>query len=212
MTIDGLPPYRRAVLGMGNRQCRPCAMLREAAEFARLLELDMLGVFIDDQSLIELAALAVCARAASSRARLAGARTQTRGQASCAPQPSRLAGSFRQEIESQGVACSFEVHAGNPAAVASSVVQTTDVLIVMEPPAVECFAPGWESARRAALESAAAVAAAAALGHAAAWPGGSRGGQPSDVCFQLASHIGESNSASKSSPFHRGSGVTHKRC
>ena len=56
MTIDALSPYRRAVLGMGIGNIDR-DMLREAAEFARLLELDMLGVFIEDPSLIELAAL-----------------------------------------------------------------------------------------------------------------------------------------------------------
>lgn len=187
MTTDSRPPYRRAVLGMGIGNVDR-DMLRGAAEFARLLELDMLGVFIEDRSLIELAALPF-----ARELRLPGHDWQTLEPQrvgdelrAAAEQARRL---FRQEVESQGLACSFEVHSGNPAALASGVTQTTDVLIVMEPLAVDRLAPGWEPARRAALESAAAVLLLPRSGMPRRGPVAAVAASPSDVCFQLAAHI-----------------------
>lgn len=187
MTTDGSPPYRRAVLGMGTGNADR-DMLREAAEFARLLELDMLGVFIEDRSLIELAALPF-----ARELRLPGHDWQAlephrvdNELRAAAEQARRL---FQQEVESQGVVCSFEVHSGSPAALASSVAQTTDVLIVMEPLAVDMLAPGWKAARRAALESAAAVLLLPRSGMPRRGPVAAVAASPSDVCFQLASHI-----------------------
>jgi hypothetical protein len=164
------------------------AMLREAAEFARLLELDMLGVFIEDRSLIELAALPFARELRLPGHDWQALEPQRVGSElrAAAEQARRL---FRQEIESQGVACSFEVHSGNPAALASSVAQTTDVLIVMEPLAVDMLAPGWEAARRAAIASAAAVLLLPRSGMPRRGPVAAVAASPSDVCFQLASHI-----------------------
>lgn len=185
---DGTPPYRRAVLAMGTGNVDR-DMLREAAEFARLLELDVLGVFIEDRSLIELAALPF-----ARELRLPGHDWQAlepqrvvNELRAAAEQARRL---FRQEIGSQGVACSFEVHSGSPAAMASSVAQTTDVLIVMEPLAVDMLAPGWELVRRAALQSAAAaVLLLPRSGMPRRGPVAAVAASPLDPCFQLALHI-----------------------
>lgn len=187
MTTDGSPLYRRAVLDMGTGNVDRDT-LREAAEFARLLELDMLGVFIEDRSLIELAALPFARELRLPGHDWQALEPQRVGDElrATAEQARRL---FRQEVESQGVACSFEVHSGKPAAFASSVAQTTDVLIVMEPLAVDMLAPGWKLTRQAALESAAAVLLLPRSGMPRRGPVAAVAANPSDMCFQLASRI-----------------------
>ena len=187
MTSKASSRYRRAVLGLGTGSVDR-DMLRAAAEFARLLELEMLGVFIEDRALLGLAALPF-----ARELRLPGHDWQTLQPQrvgdelrAAAQQAQRL---FQQEIASQGVVCRFEVRAGDPATLASDVAQTSDVLIVVEPVALDALAPGSEPARRAALASAAAVLLLPRSGMPRRGPVAVVAAGPSDPSFVLASHI-----------------------
>ena len=179
--------YRRAVLGLGTGSVDR-GMLRAAAEFARLLKLEMLGVFIEDRSLLGLAALPF-----ARELRLPGHEWQTLEPQrvgdelrAAAQRAQRL---FQQEIASQGLACRFEVRPGDSATLASDVAQSSDVLIIVEPVALDALAPGSEPARRAALASAAAVLLLPRSGMPRGGPVAAVAAGPSDPCFALASRI-----------------------
>lgn len=187
MTSKASSPYRRAVLGLGTGSVDR-DMLRAAAEFARLLELEMLGVFIEDRALLGLAALPF-----ARELRLPGHNWQTLQPQrvedelrAAAQQAQRL---FHQEIASQGVTCRFEMRPGDPTTLASDIAQTSDVLIVGEPAALDALAPGSEPARRAALASAAAVLLLPRSGMPRRGPVAAVAAEPSAPCFALASRI-----------------------
>lgn len=189
MTSKSSSRYRRAVLGMGPGSIDR-HMLRAAGEFARLLELEMLGVFIEDRSLLGLAALPF-----SRELRLPGHDWQALEPErvgdelrAAAQQAQRL---FRQEVASQGVACRFEVRPGDPATVAGDVAQTSDILIVGEPMAIDALASGSKPARRAALSSAAAVLLLPSSGMPRHGPVAAVATGPSDSCFELACRIAD---------------------
>ena len=186
MTSKASSRFRRAVLGLGpggiDRQ-----ILRAAGEFARLLELEMLGIFIEDRSLLGLSALPF-----SRELRLPGHDWQ-------ALEPQRVGDELRaaaqqaqqlfwQEIASQGVACRFEVRPGDPATVAGDVAQTSDILIVVEPMATDALTSGSKPAQRA-LSSAAAVLLLPSSGMPRRGPVAAVATGPSDTCFELASRI-----------------------
>ncbi|MFO1082962.1 MAG: hypothetical protein U1E21_00220 [Reyranellaceae bacterium] len=190
MTSKASSRYRRAVLGLGTGSIDR-HMLRAAGEFARLLELEMLGLFIEDRSLLGLAALPF-----SRELRLPGHDWQTLEPQrvgdelrAAAEQAQRL---FRQEIASQGVACRFEVRAGDPGKVAGDVAQTGDILIVAEPMEIEALASASTPARRAALSSAAAVLLLPRSGMPQRGPVAAVASGPAGACFELASRIAES--------------------
>jgi hypothetical protein len=187
VTLAEPSPYRRAVLGLGT-----CSIdrhvLRAATEFARLLDLEMLGVFVEDRSLIDLAALPF-----ARELRLPGHDWQTLNPGrlgeelrAAADQDRRL---FLQEVESQGVTGEFEVRQGDPATLVISLAQTTDILIVTEPAAADALAQGHESVRHAALASMAAVLFLPRSGMARRGPVAAIAATHSDACFRLASRI-----------------------
>ncbi|MGD9879732.1 MAG: hypothetical protein AB7U95_06300, partial [Reyranella sp.] len=155
MTSKASTSYRRAVLGMSSGSVDR-HMLQAAAEFARLLELEMLGVFIEDQSLIDLAGLPFTRelRMPGHEWRMMEPQRVDDELRAAAQQAARL---FQREIKSRGLACRFEVRRGSPVTLASKVAQATDVLILAEPAAFDLLAPGSEPARQAAEASAAAV-------------------------------------------------------
>lgn len=118
---NGTPPYRRAVLGMGaggvDRR-----MLRTAAEFARLLDLEMLGLFIEDRSLLALAALPFARELRLPGHDWRALEVQVIGDElrAAALRARKL---FEEEIEPQGIAYSFEVQRGDPAILSSNVAR-----------------------------------------------------------------------------------------
>jgi hypothetical protein len=190
LTSTASLPYRRAVLGMAagsvDRQ-----MLQAAAEFARLLELEMLGVFIENQSLIGLAALPF-----ARELRLPGYGWHVLDRQrlddelrAAALQAGQI---FQREVASRGVTCRFEVHRGDPVTLASNVAQASDILIVAETVAFDPHAPGGEPAQRAALASAAAVLLLPRSGMPLHGPVAAvAAGQP-DACLEVAARIAAS--------------------
>lgn len=163
-------------------------VLRAAAEFARLLELEMLGVFIEDQSLIDLAALPF-----TRELRLPGYEWQVleprrvdEELRAAARQAARL---FAREVEAQGLTCRFEVRRGNPATLASSVAQATDVLILAEPATFDLDGPRGKPGRQAAEESAAAVLLLPRSGMPLLGPVVAVAASRLDASFELAARI-----------------------
>jgi hypothetical protein len=163
-------------------------VLRTVAEFARLLHLEMLGLFIEDRSLLALAALpfarelrlpghdwrALEVQGISDELRVAALRTR------------KL---FEEEIEPQGIAYSFEVQRGDPAILWGNVTRPTDILIVVEPDASEILASGWEPTRRATETSAAAILLLPRSGMPRRGPIAAVAASNSDPSFQLAARL-----------------------
>lgn len=187
MTSKASTSYRRAVLGMSSGSVDR-HMLQAAAEFARLLELEMLGVFIEDQSLIDLAGLPFTRelRMPGHEWRMMEPQRVDDELRAAAQQAARL---FQREIKSQGLACRFEVRRGSPVTLASKVAQATDVLILAEPAAFDLLAPGSEPARQAAEASAAAVLLLPRTGMPRHGPVAAVAASRSDACFELATRI-----------------------
>jgi hypothetical protein len=163
-------------------------MLRGAAEFARLLKLEILGIFIEDRSVLGLSTLPF-----ARELRLPGHDWQAlepqrvaRELQAAAEQARRL---FREEVESQGVICRFEVQRGDPATLVSGVAETTDILIVAEPIAANRLGSAFAPTRRAALASAAAVLLLPPSGMPQRGPVVVVAAGTSDPCFLLASRI-----------------------
>ena len=154
--MAGRPGFRRVILSLGpdgvDRQ-----MLKAVADFACLLELEMVGIFVEDESVLGLEGLPFLREL-----RLPGrawhpfdpVRVSDELRAA-AQQAKRL---LEEEGTARGMACRFEVRRGDPASLASAVGELTDIVVVCEP--VE--AVGWLSmavsrARRSAFTSPASV-------------------------------------------------------
>lgn len=185
MTAKASIPFRRAILSMAAGGVDRHT-LQAAAEFARLLQLEILGVFVEDQSLIGLAALPF-----TRELRLPDYDWQLLDQQrvdddlrAAALQAERL---FQSEVTSKGVASSFEVRRGDPSTIASDVAQPTDVLIVAEPVAI--LAATTEPMQRAALRSSAAVLLLPRSGLPKHGPVAAVAASRSDQSFALASRI-----------------------
>ena len=180
-------PYRRAILGMGAGRIDR-GVLGAAAEFARLLELEMLGIFVEDRSVFGLAALPF-----ARELRLPGhdwrALEPQRVIDELRAAAERARQLFRQEVESKGVMSHFEVRRGDPVTLASAVATSTDVVIVAEPFAADRLAYGFVPAQRAALASAAAVLLLPTSGMSRRGPVAAVAAGPSDTCFLLATRI-----------------------
>ena len=185
--LKGPPAYRRAVLGMGaggvDRH-----MLRTAAEFARLLDLEMLGLFIEDRSLLALAALPFARELRLPGHDWRALEVQGIGDElrAAALRARKL---FEEEIEPRGIAYSFEVHRGDPAILSGNVTRPTDILIVVEPDAAEMVASGWEPTPWAAATSAAAVLLLPRSGMPPRGPIAAIAASSSDPSFQLAARL-----------------------
>jgi len=149
-------PFRRVVLGMGPGSI-DLQMLRSAAEFARLLELEMLGIFIEDPAVLALTDLPFVRElrlldrawrpfdALRVAADLRAAAEQARRQ-------------FDREGAAVGVACHFEIRRGDPATLTSSLSDETDIIVMAEPAtAAERATTTVVRAQRAALTSPASV-------------------------------------------------------
>ncbi len=182
----GVAPLRCVILDTGDVD-RPT--LRAAAEFARLLRLEILGVFIEDPSLLALASLpfarelrmpeygwqALMPQRLDEELRVAGLRARER---------------FREEIELRGLPGRFEVRRGDPATLTEAVAQPSDVLIVAaEPQAAGAFAPAHALVRRAALASAASLLLLPQTGMAGPGPVAAVVDSEAGPCFELASRI-----------------------
>jgi hypothetical protein len=148
--------YRRVILGMGPGSVDRLA-LRAASEFASLLELQMLGIFVEDATMLRLADLPFVREL-----RLPGRGWETLDPARlldelrlAADQARRL---FEQEVASRGVVSHFEVHRGDPSTLLSGLAQATDIVVAAEPAGTTDWSarphtPAW----RAVLASPAAV-------------------------------------------------------
>jgi hypothetical protein len=148
-------PFRRAILTVGAEGADR-RVVRAAAEFARLLKLEMLGVFIEDQSLLDLASFPF-----ARELRLPGhdwqpldARQVGHELQALAQRARKL---FHQEAKSLGMSSRFEVRRCEPRMLPAGIAQLTDILIVAEPASVDLLTPTVARFRLAALASAASI-------------------------------------------------------
>lgn len=148
--------YRRVVLGLhpGALQRRT---LRTAAEIARLLELEMLGIFIEDQTVLGASALSF-----TRELRLPGHAWQpleshrVEDDLRAAAEQARVL--LDQESAALGITCRFEVRRGDPATLVVATCELTDIVVLAEPAEeAERMTAAIGRERRAALASPAAI-------------------------------------------------------
>jgi hypothetical protein len=148
--------YRRLILELYHGAA-DAATMRSAAEFARLLDLDLHCLFIEDEALFALAELPFAREirlpthqwspidADTMAAELRQAAAETRR-------------ALDEIIRSVGVASAFEVLRGDPAACIAAVCQAGDIVVVAQPgPPIARTTHGIAQAQAAAHGSAAAV-------------------------------------------------------
>ncbi|MFO1160397.1 MAG: hypothetical protein U1E60_16280 [Reyranellaceae bacterium] len=179
-------PYRRAVLGMPTGGVDR-HLLRAAAEFARLLELELLGVFMEDPALFSLATLPFARELRLPGHDWQALDLQRMGEElrAAADRERRL---FEKELMAYGVACRFEVHRGDSATLARHVARASDILIVEEPMEIDTLAAGGDPARLSLL-SAATILLVPRTGMPQGGPVAAVVADPSDPCLRIASRI-----------------------
>lgn len=148
--------YRRLLLDL-----RPGgldrATLRAAAELARLLDVEMLGIFVEDQSMVGAANLPF-ARELQLPARDWRPANAERlaAELQAAAEHARLL--LLREGEAAGISCRFVVRRGDPAATIASLCSFHDIVAVAEPEeAIEGLTGTAGRVRDAALSSEATV-------------------------------------------------------
>jgi hypothetical protein len=163
--------------------------LRTAVEFARLLELEMLGIFVEDPAVLGLGNLPFLRelRLPDHAWRAFEPERVAADLRAAAEQARKL---FDQEGAAQGVTCRFEVRQGDPATLVCSLGEETDILVMAEPTAAaERVTAALERAQHAAAASSAAVLF---LPPSALLPRGSvavLAANEADPAFELASRI-----------------------
>lgn len=148
--------YRRLLLDLRPGRLDRTA-LRAAAELARLLDVEILGVFVEDQSVVGAANLPF-ARELQLPARdwrpVNAERLAAELQAA-AEHARRL---LLREGEAAGIGCRFEVRRGDPATTIASLCSFHDIIAVAEPgEAIERLTDTAGRVRNAALSSEATV-------------------------------------------------------
>jgi hypothetical protein len=179
--------FRRLVLELGHGAADP-GVVREAAAFARLLGVDLHGLFVEDEALLGLGVLPF-AREINPITRRWRKLDQD-----------RLAGEFRaaalrartvltESARDAGLDAAFEVRRGDPAAFLAAVCLETDIVAV---PAAGLSALGgrviWETAHR----SAAAVLVLPEDGRRGGGPVVAIVSGPDDLALTIASDLARS--------------------
>ncbi len=148
--------YRRLLLDL-----RPGGldrtMLRAAAELARLLDVEMMGVFVEDASIVGAASFPFTRELrlpAHDWHPASADRLESEMQA--AAEQARLL--LAREGQAAGISCHFEVHRGDPAATIAGLCDFHDIVAVAEPnEAIERLTDTAGRVREAALSSEATV-------------------------------------------------------
>ena len=126
-----MPHHRRIVLSLHHGAASRSAM-RHAAEMARLLDVGLTGIFVEDEAVHGLAAMPF-----AREFRLPSHDWQP-------IDPARIAEAFRHEaaavqrsmdLEARGcgVACAFEVRRGDPFGSVGELLQPADMIVLAEP-------------------------------------------------------------------------------
>lgn len=149
------PTFRRLIVGVQPRPPDPA--MRAAAELARRLNLDLLGLFVEDKSLIGLAALPFAREirpfGGTWHAIAVDELMQEAAQAA-----QRAERQFNDLVRGLPTPTRFEVRQGSPADSIHAVSMAGDVIAIIEPDNPgERFSHQFASVCAAALRSAAAV-------------------------------------------------------
>jgi hypothetical protein len=150
------PDYRRLLLDFAAGGIDRAA-LRAAADLARLLDVEMLGLFIEDQSMVGAANLPFLREL-----RMPMHEWQPVSSETLALELRLLSEQARMVLVEEGAAvgarCRFEVRRGDPATAVAGLCSFQDIIAVTEPAdAVEWLTGTADRARKAALSSEAAV-------------------------------------------------------
>jgi hypothetical protein len=156
MSMQAPSAYRRLILDLCHGAADP-EIMRAAAEFARLLGLDLHCLFIEDEAVLALAELPFAReiRLPTHDWSPIDANTIAAELRQAAAQTHRLLDEVIQDV---GIPSEFVVLRGDPAACIAAVCRTNDIVVIAEPgPAVARTTHGVTRLRAAAHESAASV-------------------------------------------------------
>lgn len=149
-------PSQRVLLDLCNVAADQNS-IEAGAELARLLGLDLLGVFVEDEAVLGLAGLSF-ARELRLPAHQWTAMKTERLAAEFHEAARRVRRSFNAHCTRIGVASSFEVVRGDPAACIAALSRARDILVLGTPErGIERAVGSFQRAWRAALESEAHV-------------------------------------------------------
>ncbi len=149
------PDFRRVILSMGPGRVDR-RTLKAVAGFARLLELEMVGVFVEDEGVLGLGGLPVRELRLPGQAWHPLDSARLADELHAAAQQARKL--FAEEGATLGMASRFEVRRGNPATLALGQAEMTDIVVVCEPGEPASWAsPAVLRARQSAMESRASV-------------------------------------------------------
>ena len=149
------PEFRRIVLGLPYN--RPSHGMRLAAEMARLLQLDLFGLFVEDESLLGLAALPFVRefQLLGGGWRPLDIDRLSRDLEIAAKNAERA---FTEAAKTLRTTCQFEVVRGSMAETIASISRAGDIVLIAEPVnAAESATPQFFATLDAAFHSAAAV-------------------------------------------------------
>jgi hypothetical protein len=156
MSGTGENLYRRLLLDLHETMADE-RTLRIAAEFARLLRLDLQALFVEDPALLALGHLPH-----TRELRLPGHAWENLDAQRIAEEIEQAAARARRLLEevsaATGVSCVFEMRRGDPVSVMAEFCEPTDIVIVAEPRrASERLTGSYARRREAAYSSASAV-------------------------------------------------------
>ena len=126
-----MPNHRRIVLQM-QHGATSRMLTRQAAELARLMDLDMVGIFVEDEAVHGLASMPFARelRLPSHEWHPIDHEQMTAAFRLAALAAKRLLDSTAQGC---GVACGFEIRRGDPAGVVADTLQASDIVVLAEP-------------------------------------------------------------------------------
>lgn len=187
------PPPGRLLLDLGEASAERDG-IEAAAAIARLLELELRGIFVEDEALLALAALPFARELRLPSHAWAGMEA-TRLAADLGRMAARLRRLLSQHSARLGVRSAFEVLRGDPAQCLSGLCGEADVLALMAPDSAAgrslgAFRRAWDAAQRRAAPVLLLPAAGARQGGPVAAVGGEDAGSL-DLALRLAAAAGE---------------------
>lgn len=146
-----MPNHQRIVLhlhhGAANR-----GLMRKAAEMARLMGLDMFGVFVEDEAVHGLAAMPF-----ARELRLPSHEWHPIDADRMAAEFRHAATTAKRRLDDaahgMGISCGFEVRRGNPSGVIADLLTSSDIVVLAEPrldsdELTQSFLRSWRTATR----------------------------------------------------------------
>ena len=126
-----MPHHRRIVLGI-HHAATTGSLMKHAAEMARLMGLEMLGVFVEDEAVLDTASFPFVREF-----RLHSHEWHPMDPSNVETEFRHAASTAKRMLDSatkaQGVPCEFQVRRGNPSNVVAELLCPTDIVVLAQP-------------------------------------------------------------------------------